>query len=130
MTRFTQMLAVVTLFILAVGGSTPPALAHGSLKPVHGGVVQLVGEMSFELVARPDGVEVYLIYDAEDLSSDGITGNIKVSKDGAVTSAKLEPAGGNKLVGKGVSLSSGARALVFITLKDGVTRSSARFTIK
>jgi hypothetical protein len=50
--------SVVALLVLGVASLTlNAAQAHGGTQPEHGGVVQLVGDMSFELVARPDGVE-------------------------------------------------------------------------
>lgn len=39
--------------------------AHGSMKPEHGGLVQMTGETLFELVSAPAGVALYVKEDEE-----------------------------------------------------------------
>jgi hypothetical protein len=104
------------------------AHAHGSTKPVHGGVVQMVGDTSFELVARPEGAEVYLVDDGEDLSSDGLSGKLMIDNAGTKTEAPLTAAGGNKLEAKGAKIPSGAKVVVLVLLKDA-SKVRASFSI-
>ena len=94
------------------------AHAHGSTKPVHGGVVQMVGDTSFELVTRPDGAEVYLIDDGEDMSSEGLSGKLTIDNAGTKSEAVLAPAGGNKLAAQSAKIPSGAKVVVLLILKD------------
>ena len=57
----------VALVVLGIPSLTfDAAQAHGGTQPEHGGVVQLVGDMSFELVAGADGVELYVEDDGEE----------------------------------------------------------------
>ena len=106
------------------------AHAHGSTKPQHGGVVQLVGETSVELVTRDDGAEVYVMYDGEDVASGNMTGKLTIDNGGAKSEAALQSAGGNKLEAKGVKIPSGSKVAVTLTDKQTTAKTTARFTIK
>ena len=120
------------LFLLCVLGSLSLAFnvahAHGSTKPMHGGLVQMVGDTSFELVARPDGAEVYLVDDSDDMSSDGLSGKLTIDVAGTKTEAALTPAGGNKLDAKGAKIPAGAKVVVQLILKDA-SKLRAIFTM-
>jgi hypothetical protein len=107
-------LCLSTLLCLAMNA----AQAHGSTKPMHGGLVQLIGETSFELVARADGADVYLIDDGEDLPTDGLSGKLMIDTAGTKTEATLTPAGGNKLEAKGAKIPAGTKVVVLVVLKD------------
>jgi hypothetical protein len=109
--------------------SSDVALAHGNTKPLHGGVIQMMGEVSFELVTRPEGVEVYLVDDGEDVGTGGLTAKLVIAHAGATTEAALAPGGGNRFVAPGVALPSGARVTVIVTMEDNASRWTARFTI-
>jgi hypothetical protein len=125
------MKKVLTLFLAALAPlAFDAAHAHGSTKPQHGGVVQLVGETSVELVPGADGAEVYVIYDGEDVSSDGMTGKLTVDNAGAKSEAALQSAGGNKLEAKGVKIPAGSKVVVSLTDKQTASKTTARFTIK
>src|SRR5688572_7653769 len=103
----------LTLFLAALAAlAFNGAHAHGSTKPQHGGVVQLVGETSVELVAGAEGAEVYVMYDGEDVSSDGMTGKLTVDNAGAKSETALQPAGANKFEAKGVKISGGSKVVV------------------
>lgn len=107
-------LCLLSVLSLAINA----AHAHGSTKPVHGGVVQMAGDTSFELVARPDGAEVYLVDDGDDMPSEGLSGKLTIDNAGTKTEAPLTPAGGNKLEAKGAKIPAGARVVVLLILKD------------
>ena len=104
------------------------AQGHGSTKPAHGGVVQMVGDTSFELVARPDGAEIYLVDDGDDLATEGLSGKLTIDNAGTKTDAVLTPAGGNKLEAKGAKIPSGAKVVVLVVLKDA-SKLRASFTV-
>ena len=55
-----------------------PAYGHGSTEPQHGGVVMIVGEMSFELVTSTDKVELYLLDDGEELDTSTLSAKLKI----------------------------------------------------
>ena len=121
----TALATVVGAFLLSSG----VAVAHGNTRPLHGGVIQMMGEVSFELVVRPEGVEVYLVDDGEDVGTEGLTAKLTIAHEGATTEAALKPGGGNRFVGQGVKLPGGARVTVIVTLEDNASRWTARFTI-
>jgi hypothetical protein len=124
------MKRVLSVLVLAAASLVcNTVLAHGNTKPLHGGVVQLVGEKSFELVALPDGAELYVVDDGEDISSADMTAKLTVDVGGAKSEASMQPAGGNKFEAKGVKIPSGAKVAVLLTARDQ-SKTTARFTIK
>ena len=125
MRRFSALAAVTAALIFHIGA----AYAHGDLQPRHGGIVEMAGEVKFELVARSDAVELYLDDHGQPMSTAKLTGKLTVTSGGAKTEAKLEPAGADKLVARGVKLAKGDKVIAIVTMEDKST-SSARFVIK
>ena len=125
------MKRMLTLLLLGAASLTFNAqvLAHGNTKPQHGGIVQMVGETVFELVALADGIELYIVDDAEELPSAEMTGKLTITSDGVKSEAVLQPAGGNKLEAKGVKIPPGAKVAVLLIRKDD-SKLGANFTIK
>lgn len=119
---FTALLAAAAL---AAGA----AWAHGDEKARHGGIVQMAGELKFELVARGDSAEVYLDDHGEAIPTAKLSGKLTVMSGASKSEAKLEPVGNDKLVAKGVKLAKGDKVIALVTLADKST-SSARFVIK
>ena len=123
-----KRLFIATLLV-AAGLGAGTAFAHGDEKARHGGIVQMAGELKFELVARGDTAEVYLDDHGETVPTGKLSGKLTVLSGSAKSEAKLEPAAGDKLVAKGVKLSKGDKVIALVTLEDKKT-SSARFVIK
>lgn len=124
------MKKLLTLLLLCTAALTfTQAGAHGSTKPVHGGVVQMVGETSFELVALVDKAEVYLIEESEPVATATMTGKLTITSNGVKSEAALTAAGDNKLEAKGVKIPSGAKVVVQVVYQD-LSKMSATFTIK
>jgi len=115
-----------TLLLLGAASLTfnTMVLAHGSTKPQHGGIVQMVGETVFA-----DKTELYLVDDGEELASADMTGKLTITSDGVKSEAILQPAGGNKLEAKGVKIPSSAKVAVLLIRKDQ-SKIGANFTIK
>lgn len=125
----TKALLALTLGAAAIA-FTPAAYAHGSTKPKHGGIVQIVGETSFELASKPTGVEVYLLDEGDEIASSGVDARLAiVAADGATSNVALEPAGGNKLVAPGVKIAKGSKVTVLLTDKATQAKTNAKFTI-
>ena len=122
------------LIILLLGAVTlafHQAYAHGNFEPDHpGGIVQIVGDLSFELVPAVGGAELYVEEDNEDLPSEGMTAKLTIIVGGVKTESLMSPAGGNRLVASGVKIPRGAKVAVLLTRKDKVTKVGANFTIK
>lgn len=128
MPRIRSLLVVMAA--LAAGLSGGVALAHGAHKAEHGGVVRIVGELVMELVVQADGVELYLKEEADEVPSAGLGGTIVVTSEGQRAEGKLVPAGGNRLVAKGLKVPPGSRVAVQVTLEDGVSKVGTNFAIK
>jgi hypothetical protein len=121
----------VALIVLAVGSvSFNIARAHGGTQPEHGGIVQLVGDMSFELVPAADHVELWVEDDGEEVTSADLAAKLTIADGGAKSEVALTPAGGNKFEGKGVKIGKGAKVTALLTLKDKQSKIAANFTIK
>lgn len=112
---------------LVAGGA---AHAHGSMKPQHGGIVQMTGETLFELVTTPKGVELYVSEDDEPIASSGATAKLSIASGAAKKDAPLTPAGGNKFVAKGLKVASGSKVTVTLVNNATKAKSFATFTVK
>jgi hypothetical protein len=105
------------------------AFGHGNTKPLHGGVVQMVGETSFELVTKPEGAELYVVEDGEDIESAKMSAMLTIDAGGTKSEVVMLAAGSNKFVSKGTKIPSGAKVLVRLVGADQA-KTMARFTIK
>ena len=125
----TVLYSFVALVLLVISPFNA-ARAHGGTQPEHGGVVQLVGDMTFELVARADGVELFVEDDGEEITSADFAAKLTIVNAGAKSDVTLTPAAGNKFEVKGVKIPSGAKVTALLTLKDKQSKIAANFTIK
>lgn len=114
---------------LALAALPATALAHGSMKPQHGGLVQMTGETMFELVTGPKGIDVYLSEEDEPIPAAGYTAKLTQTLAGKKTEAALKPAGGNKLTAAGFKAGKGAKIVVALVDKSGV-KTFATFQTK
>jgi hypothetical protein len=124
MNSFTALLvsAILSLTFSA-------AQAHNGTQPEHGGVVQIVGDMSFELVTRPDGVELYVEDDGDEVNSAELAAKLTIVDAGARSEVQMTPAAGNRFEAKGVQVGKGAKVGVLLTLKDKQSKIGANFTV-
>ena len=108
-----------------------PALlhAHGSMKPQHGGMVQMTGETMFELVSGPKGVDVYLSEEDEPMPAAAFTAKLTQTAAGKKSEAILRPAGGNRLSAPGFKPTKGAKLVVALVDKSGA-KTFATFQAK
>ena len=95
------------------------ALAHGSMKPQHGGLVQMSGETMVELVAGAKGVDIFISEEDEPLPASAYTATLTQTASGQKTQAALKPAGGNKLSAPGFKTTKGAKIVVALVNKSG-----------
>jgi len=123
------MKKLTTLLLSAALLSAGAAWAHGDGVARHGGIVQMAGELKFELVAKADAAELYLDDHGETVPTAKLTGKLTVLSGGAKSEAKLEPAPGDKLVAKGIKLAKGDKVIALVTTADQ-QNNSARFVIK
>lgn len=120
--------SIITVVLLALSSFvfSPSVSAHGSTKPLHGGVVKVEHEMVFELVREEKGVSLYLRDHGEAYPTESLTGDVTVLADGKKADAVLVPAGGNKMTA-GVVITDGAKVLVKVK-EEGHHSVTVRFT--
>lgn len=123
--KFLISVLLLAAAALPVGG----ALAHGDDTARHGGIVQMAGEIKFELVAKADSAELYLDDHGQTVPTAKLTGKLAVLGAGGKAEYKLEPAAGDKLVAKGAKLVKGDKVIAVVTTEDK-QNNSARFVIK
>ena len=106
-----------------------PAYAHGGGKAEHGGIVQVVGETTFELVVKPDSVELYVEDAGEDLAGDAMTAKLIVTGEKNME-IPLVPGGNDKVEAKNVVIPHGAKVTAVIMIKSSQAKVRANFKIK
>lgn len=117
------------LAALALVAAPAVVHAHGSMKPQHGGMVQMTGETMFELVTGPKGADVYLSEEDEPIPAAGYTAKLIQTAAGKKTEAPLKAAGGNKLSAPGFKAAKGAKIVVSLVDKNGA-KTFATFQTK
>ena len=120
--------AIAALMLGAVVGCVNPAFAHGE-KPRHGGTVQSVGDVSFELVAQGDTATIYVEDHGKPVSTSGMSGKLTVLNGKDRSEAELKPAGGNKLAAGGLKIMKGTKAVASLTTAAKKT-ITVRFAVK
>lgn len=109
--------------------SMNPAQAHGDVKPLHGGIVQMANDLSFELVVQADGATIYLMDHGKPMASKGIAGKLTVLQGSNKIEADIKEAGDNTLRVMGVKLSKGDKLVAALSDVGGKSMT-VRFTIK
>ncbi len=109
--------------------SITPAQAHGDAKPLHGGILQVANDLSFELVAQADGATIYLMDHGKPMASKGITGKLTVLQGSNKMEADIKEAGDNTLRVMGVKLGKGDKLVASLGNVGGKSMT-VRFTIK
>lgn len=116
----------VVFFMLSVS----QAHAHSSAVPQHGGIVELTGEMAFELVIKDKRVELYVVDDGKPADTSKMVAKLKVRTADGTTDIELKPDGDNRFAADGVEVPTGAKVLAIVTLANGFTKSGANFDIE
>lgn len=105
------------------------AHAHGA-KPKHGGTVQTVNDIAYELVSKDGKAVIYVEDHGKEVATAGATGKLTVLSGKNKTEVALEPSGANTLTTSGdVKLGAKSKAVAAITFagKDAV---NVRFSVK
>ena len=126
--KFKTLLTATALTFAATAFASE---GHGhDAKPMHGGIVTKASDIEFELVAKADGVTVYVRDHGKPASTQGATGKLTVLSGGQKVEATLTPAGDNKLEGKGsFSVAPGTKFVATVTLQ-GKQPANMRFALK
>ncbi|AMM24576.1 hypothetical protein [Variovorax sp. PAMC 28711] len=104
------------------------AHAHEA-KPQHGGVVAVVKDVNYELVARPDTLTLHVTDHGKPANLSGASAKVTLLSGGKKEEATLVPAG-ETLEAKGTySVGPGTKVVAQVSLK-GQPAQSARFALK
>jgi len=125
--KMKHLISVASLAISCL--SMNPVMAHGDAKPLHGGIVQLINDLSFELVAQADGATIYLMDHDKPMASKGITGKLTVLQGTKKSEADIKEGGDNTLRVMGVKLGKGNKLVAALINVNGKSMT-VRFTIK
>lgn len=123
---------ISTLVVTAVVGSSSLAVAGGKNghehKPLHGGVVVEGKDRDYELVAKADVVQLYLLDHGKTVNVNKSTAKVTFLTGTEKQEVELKPVG-EKLEAKGVfKLAAGTKAVALVMV-DGKA-STARFVLK
>lgn len=124
----TKSYLAIALISLAALAFTPSALAHGSAKAKHGGIVAVVNDLSFELVGTPDGAMIYIDDHGKAVAPKGMKGKLTVMSGSEKTEAELVVAG-DKLEAKGIALAKGAKVVAALITAENKAMT-VRFLVK
>ena len=122
--KFAKILIVTASLTVSV-----TVWASGELKPKHGGQVQEVSEIQYEVVVKPDNIAIYVEDHGKKVDTKGATAKVTLLTGKDKSEATLVPAGENKLEAKGTfDVKAGTKVVSVVTLagKSGVT---ARFVV-
>lgn len=105
------------------------AQAHGTAKPIHGGIIQTVSDSSFELVADKDRISIYLMDHDKPIASQSVTGRIVVMQGSKTSELSLQSGGGNRLNAQGLQLSKGDKVVATLNNVSG-KNITVRFSLR
>jgi hypothetical protein len=92
-------------------------LAGGDFKPKHGGVVQEVSEIQYEVVAKADSVAIYVEDHGKKIDTKGASAKVSFLNGVEKSETTLAPAGENKLEAKGTfNIKSGTKVTAVVTM--------------
>ncbi|RAY66639.1 hypothetical protein DP199_21950 [Enterobacter kobei] len=99
-------------------------------KPMYGGVVSVVKDMNYELVAKPASLELYITDHGKPVDVKNATATVTLLSAAGKEEAKLTPMGGNKLgVAGNFKTGAGTKALAMVTVPSQPV-VNVRFSLK
>jgi hypothetical protein len=129
-------LAVLFLVAAAMLAGPVPALAgpghdHAAhAKPRHGGLVKDAGELTYELVATPTRLEVWVEEHGKPTSTEGASAKLTLIDSGSRVEVALAPAPPNRFVAAGdYKLKKGMAALLQVDV-GGKEIAKIRYTLR
>lgn len=108
-----------------------PGQSHAhDAKPQHGGVVSVIKDINYELVAKADSLTLYVTDHDQPVDTRNASATITLLSASDKTEAKLLPAEGNQLRAQGVfNIQAGTKAVAIVKLGDKPGQS-VRFVLK
>lgn len=123
-------MSLVLLAFCTLSLASNLAYAHSTSRPINGGIVETVGDTTFELVVNEDSIELYIMEEGVEIPVANMTAKIMINLNGARSEVMLEPGDGNGFSADGVTIPSGAKVSVMLTHKDPYSKIGAKFIIE
>ena len=99
-------------------------------KPMYGGVLSVANDISYELVAKPDKIVLYVSDHGTAVDIKGASASITLLSASGKTDVTLKPTGENKLEATGsFPMDPGTKAVARVAL-TGKPAQNVRFTLK
>lgn len=119
-----------TIVIAATVALAAPAFAQKDDHTAkHGGIFVETKALDFEIVAKPDVIQVYVADHGKPVKLDGAKGKVTLLNGSEKTEVDLAPAG-DKLEAKGAfKVAKGTKGIAMVTLA-GKSAATARFEVK
>lgn len=97
-----------------------PGQVHShNVKPLHDGVVSVVKDINYELVAKADSITLYVTDHDQPIDTRNASATVMLLSASDKTEAKLLPAGGNQLRAQGTfKFQAGTKAVAIVKLGD------------
>lgn len=126
------MNVIATLLAAAalVTGGIALAAGEDHHKPQHGGIVVEGKQADFELVAKPDLLQLYLSDHGRKMDHSKASAKVTLLAGKDKQDVTLAPTGGDKLEAKGSFKVSAGTKIVAVVTNDGKSLGTARFTLK
>lgn len=127
------MKAVTTLLAaaaLVVGGNAVAAGKHDDHSPKHGGIVVEGKQADFELLAKPDVIQLYLRDHGKQMDHSKATAKVTLLAGKEKQEVTLAPAGSDKLEATGTFKVATGTKVVAVVSNGGKSLGTARFEIK
>jgi hypothetical protein len=126
-TTAMKLPTIIISTIIAFSGAV--AFAKDDHTPKHGGIFVETKALDFEIVAKPDVIQVYVADHGKAVKLDGAKGKVTLLNGAEKTEVELTPAG-EKLEAKGsFKVAKGTKGIASVTLA-GKSTASARFEVK
>ena len=123
----------IAALALAFAGAACAAGNHGhghahEHRPAHGGVVAEVRNMDYELVARPDGVQLYVSDHGKPADVSKASAKVTLLTGADKQEVELQPAGDRLEASGSFKVGPGTKAVAVVTIQG--KPATARFTLK
>ena len=120
----------IILALVSIFGISTLAQAHGDVEPKHGGVVAIVKDIDYELVANTDTVTIYVEDHGKSVDTKAATAKVTMLTGSQKSEVSLIPAGEGKLEAKGkFDAKDGTKVIAIVTFA-GKPAATVRFEIK
>lgn len=124
-----KLTQVIASLVLAASGTAFAAQDHGhEIKPLQGGIVTVVKDIEYELVAKPDTLQLHLRDHGKKVDVSQGSAKLTLLAGTEKQEVELKPAG-DKLEAKG-SFKVAANTKVVATVTLAGKSSTARFVLK